>query len=251
MSFIAVAIGGSAALGLGGALISSSANSSAAQTQAAAAQQASQLQYSEFEQQQDNEQPWLQAGRGALSQMGAMSANAPSFTAQDFANNQDPAYQFDLQQGQQAIQRSAAAGGGLQSGGTMKALSDYSQGQASNEYQNAYSRYMNNQNTQFNRLASIAGTGQTATGQLNQAGSAMAGQVGQNTMGAANASAAASIASGQQWGNTMSSLGSSGSNALMYGNMMNKMFPSAPAPGGGGYTGLNPGNQDTLDDYLG
>jgi len=221
MSFVAVAIGGSALLGLGGALISSNATENAAQTQANAANQASQLQYQEFEQQMANQAPWLSAGTRALPQLSGMASMAPTFTMSDFQN--DPGYNFDLQQGSQAIQRAAAATGGLQSGGTLKSLSDYAQGQASNEYENAYNRFMNNQNTQFNRLASIAGIGQTANGQIGQAGMNMANQVGANITGAGNASAAAQIAQGNTWGNALSSLGTGGANTWMQYNQMNNM----------------------------
>jgi hypothetical protein len=60
----------------------------------------------------------------------------------------DPGYQFRLNQGLNALQGSAAARGSLQSSGTMKDILDYSQGAASQEYQNAYNRF--SQNQQFN-----------------------------------------------------------------------------------------------------
>lgn len=186
MSFVAVAIGGAALIGGAASLIGSS-------NQASAANNATGVQEQEFQQQEADQAPYRQAGYGALSELSGMAGTTPSFTQQDFLNNQDPAYGFDLSQGQQAIERSAAASGGLASGGTLKSLTTYAQGQASNEYQNAYNRYMNNQNTQFNRLASVAGLGQTANGQLNEAGTAMAGQVGNNMMGAANAGAAGTV----------------------------------------------------------
>jgi hypothetical protein len=47
-----------------------------------------------------------------------------------------PGYQFRLDQGNQAVQRSAAARGILGSGATMKAIDRYSQGLASSEYNN-------------------------------------------------------------------------------------------------------------------
>lgn len=236
MSFIAVAVGGGALLGLGGALISSNGAQNAAQTQASAAQSASQLQYQEFQQQQQNQQPWLAAGSNALSQMQNPSFQQ-SFNMSDF--QQDPGYQFDLQQGQQAIDRSAAASGGLQSGGTLKAAAQYSQGMASNEYQNAYNRFNNNQTQQFNRLASLAGLGQTANGQLNQAGSAMAGQVGSNMMGAANAQGAATIAGANAYGGALSNLGNMGIqgatlSAYANPNMGGYFSGSYPGMGGGG-----------------
>ena len=53
---------------------------------------------------------------------------------------QDPGYQFRLQQGQQALENSAAARGMLRTGGTMKGLMDYNQAAASQEYDKAYGR---------------------------------------------------------------------------------------------------------------
>ena len=52
----------------------------------------------------------------------------------------DPGYQFRLQQGQKALETSAAARGGLLSGGTLKGIQDYAQGLASQEYGNVYAR---------------------------------------------------------------------------------------------------------------
>lgn len=124
----------------------------------------------------------------------------------------DPGYQFRLQQGQQALQNSAAARGGLLSGGTAKALTDYNQNAASGEYGNVYNRALQNYNTNyntftndqtntFNRLAALSGQGQvsannlsasgiTAAGNAANIGLTSAGQIGQNinNAGAANAS---------------------------------------------------------------
>lgn len=243
MSAIAAGIvaGGAIIGGIGGAAISSGGAQGAALTQAQAAQNATSVQQQEFAQQQANQAPWLKAGQGALSQMQAMNAaGPPQFTQQDFLNNQDPAYQFDLQQGQQALQRSAAAQGSLMSGGTLKDLTTYSQGQASNEYQNAYNRFMNGQNTQFNRLASVAGMGQTATGQLNQGGMNMANNVSGTMSSLGNAQGASQIAQGNVWGDTLSSLGSGAGNTFMQGqannnmnNLLNRMYPQTGGTGGG------------------
>jgi hypothetical protein len=124
----------------------------------------------------------------------------------------DPGYQFRLQQGQQALQNSAAARGGLLSGGTAKALTDYNQNAASGEYGNVYNRALQNYNTNyntftndqtntFNRLQALSGGGQTAANNLSASGITAAGnaanigltsagQIGQqiNNAGAANAS---------------------------------------------------------------
>lgn len=105
----------------------------------------------------------------------------------------DPGYQFRLDQGQQALERSAAARGGLLSGGALKDIDAYSQGLASQEYQNAYNRYNNDQTTAYNRLAGVAGTGQTAINTIGANGAATAGQIGSNIIGAGNAAAAGTV----------------------------------------------------------
>lgn len=81
-----------------------------------------------------------------------------------------PGYDFRFDEGQRAIERSAAARGGLMSGGMGRELTRYGQGFASGEF-----------NNYANRLASLAGIGQTAVGQSGQLGSAAAGQVGQTS----------------------------------------------------------------------
>ena len=106
MGFVVAGIvmGGASLIGAGASLIGSN-------EQANAANNATSVQEQEFQQQQANQAPYLQAGYGALSQLSGMAGQTPNFTAQDFLNNQDPAYGFDLSQGQQAIERSAAASG--------------------------------------------------------------------------------------------------------------------------------------------
>lgn len=52
----------------------------------------------------------------------------------------DPSYQFRLKQGQDVLEGSAASKGTLRTGNTAKALLDYGQGAASQEYQNVFNR---------------------------------------------------------------------------------------------------------------
>jgi hypothetical protein len=61
-----------------------------------------------------------------------------NFNAQDLQNQ--PGYQFQLGQGQAAIQGGAAAQGGLLSGATQKALAKYGQGLAGTEFGQEYAR---------------------------------------------------------------------------------------------------------------
>lgn len=63
---------------------------------------------------------------------------------------EDPGYQFRTKQGLQALENSAAARGVLRSGNTYKALEDYGQESASNEYQNVYNRRFGEYTTNAN-----------------------------------------------------------------------------------------------------
>lgn len=142
-----------------------------------------------------------------------------SFGMSDF--QQDPGYQFRMDQGQKAIERSAAARGGLQSGGTLKAIADYGQNFASNEYGNAYNRFNNDRTQRYNRLSSLAGMGQTADTQVGQAGQNYVNSVGNISMSNANAQGAAGMAQANAWGQGLSGIGKT----WMDATMMNKMFP--------------------------
>jgi hypothetical protein len=131
-----------------------------------------------------------------------------AFSMDDF--QKDPGYDFRMQEGQKALERSAAAKGGLMGGGFGKALSRYGQDYASNEYQNAYNRFNNDQGNRFNRLSALSGLGQTANAQIGQAGQNYANQVGNNYTGLANAQGAAGVAQSNALGNGLSGLAQAG-----------------------------------------
>ena len=63
---------------------------------------------------------------------------AKPFSMEDY--KEDPGYQFRLAEGNRAIDKGALARGDFYSGGTGKALVEYNQDMASQEYGNAYNR---------------------------------------------------------------------------------------------------------------
>ena len=217
-----------AAAVIGGAALGAVATTSAANKGVAASREANsetgreydqtrQDQLDLLKQQRADQQPWLDAGRGALSQLAAGTGAGGNlikpFSLADFAA--DPGYDFRVNEGEKAIQRAASGRGGLYSGATLKALARFNQDTASGEYNNAYNRYNTNQSNQFNRLASIAGLGQTATGQVGQAGQnaygtiASAGvnasnNISQNLMGAGNARASGYVGTANAINNGLS-----------------------------------------------
>jgi hypothetical protein len=127
------------------------------------------------------------------------------FSASDFQT--DPGYQFRLSEGQKALDRSAAARGGLFSGATLKANDQYNQGFASNEYQNAYNRFNNNRLTKYNFLSNAAGGGQIAANNLASSGNYLTGQMADNTFnginGAGQARASGYYGGANSWNNAI------------------------------------------------
>jgi hypothetical protein len=129
------------------------------------------------------------------------------FTMADF--HADPGLEFRAEQGQRALQASAAARGGLLSGATLKAIQDFGQKSASQEFGAAYDRFNADRDRRYNRLATVAGIGQTATRDTNASGITTAGRVGENLIGGGNASAAGTIGGANAItgaGNTLASL---------------------------------------------
>jgi len=180
---------------IGSSLLGASSSRSAASTQAAAADRAAELQREQFERQVELQAPFREAGVRALGKLEAAADYTP-FSMNAF--QADPGYAFRLSEGQKALERSAAARGGLMGGATGKALTRFGQEMGSQEYQNAFNRYQAERQARLNPLQSLAGVGQTAAqnlaGQAGQFGSNMAETLGAGAqarasgyMGAANA----------------------------------------------------------------
>ena len=217
---VAAAMVGAAAVGAAGSAYARKQSGKAAQTQAASADRASQIQQENFEQTRKDLMPYKQAGDTSLSQlMGQMTPDGyfnQTYTGQDIYS--DPSYQFRLQQGQDAIQSSAAAKGGLLTGATLKALQNYGQESASQEYSNAYNRFNADQTNRYNRLSNLVGIGQNAAAQVGNAGAQTAQAVANNTMAGANSIAAGQVASANNWANTANNLGSMATSYAMMKN---------------------------------
>lgn len=200
-------IGAGASL-LGGVL-SSRASRKAAQTQADSANRASEIQQAQFEKLRSDLEPYRQGGNTALEQMmGKMTPDGyfnQTYKGQDIYN--DPSYQFRLNEGLGAVQQSAAAQGGLLSGATLKALNNYAQDYASQEYHNAYNRFNADQTNQYNRLSNLIGMGQNASAQTGNAGMQTAQAVANNTMAGADALASGRIAQSNALTNVLGQLG--------------------------------------------
>jgi len=133
--------------------------------------------------------PYVSSGTQALNKLTQTTLNPQQFTMSDFYN--DPGYQFQLQQGNQALERSAAARGGLTSGATGKALSQYTTNHANTTYGDAYNRYMQNRQQGYNELSGLANMGLGATNSTVNAGLSTASNQANNLTSAITGGAAA------------------------------------------------------------
>jgi hypothetical protein len=210
MAFVAPAIGAIGSLigglfGMGAAARQKKADQQAAGTVQAAGQQVQNFTQKQLAASQAELNPYVTAGQNAFSNVGSLmqqgaggvgplAAYTGTFQAPTAAQAEaTPGYQFQLQQGQQALENSAAARGGLLSAGTGKQLEQYGQGLASTnyqqvynnamqQYQQQYAQFQNNQANLYNRLMGIGQTGlgatQTSVG-ANLQGAGLYGQQGQ------------------------------------------------------------------------
>lgn len=197
-------------------VLGSNAAENAAETQAQAQRDSAAMQKAQFDLQNKQQTGFRAAGGQALGQIGALGSGTygiydaegnqtgtgtgsgyltKQFTPEDFAAGIDPGYAFRLKQGQEQAMRQANLGGGALSGNALAGLQDYTQGQASQEYGNAFNRFQTQRGNIYNTLASIAGLGQTSLGQTGQAGSAAGANIGQAISNAGSAQAAGQVGS--------------------------------------------------------
>lgn len=225
---IAAAIAGAAVIGAGASIVSGNKAASAA-TKAAQSTNDTNLQI--YNQQREDYAPWRStgvsalgklaklyglegSGSGVIGQSGIIGGpqngygqfldgqhvadhgwSIPAANDNRFADfYASPDYQFRLNEGIKAIERSKSAAGKLRSIDATKSIGSWAQGQASSEYGNY-----------VNRLASLAGIGQQATDSTSQAASNFAA----NT---ANANAAAGNARASAYANTGSAINQGVSN---------------------------------------
>lgn len=215
-----------------GSSMASDAAGDAADAQAASADKANALQKEMFDKQVELQEPFRQAGltgQNRLMDLLGLSGNKQAqgygsamrnFGMSDF--QADPGYQWRLQQGQQALERSAAARGGLLSGRAAKDMTNYAQGAASQEYGNAFNRFQTNRSNQLNPLQSLAGQAQTATNQIANDAGTYGARAGGLMVDSGKARASGYIGSSNAWTDGISG----GIKAYQNQNAMNKLFPS-------------------------
>lgn len=253
---------GAAAIGAAGSAV---AGSKAAKAQKNAANQAAANERAMFEAQREENQRYydlgkadintnFQAAEGALSpyaNQGLAATNRLSAlaglngsTALTNALQEDPGYQFRMNQGVSALDRSAAARGMLQSGAQQKALTQYGQGLASSELQSAFNRVgsvQNNAQQASNALANLRMNQGTTLSNLSSRQASNNQALSQNTSNALGQySMAAGNAQAGAWNNVGSSLNAgmqNGLTAYMMNQQPQTMYGNYGTIGGMPYNG--------------
>jgi hypothetical protein len=224
------------------------AASNAADEESNAAMSAANLQHQSFEQASGYLSPYVTAGTNNLNlAQGYMASNgylngstgfnpgsagipyansqgAFSFNGSDLANT--PGYQFQLQQGENAVNNAQSASGLNVSGAQQKAMASYVTGLADttynqqfqnqlNAYTSSYGNALNAFNTnynvaanQYNRYSGLAQQGLTAGQSLAQAATGTAQAQGQAIMGAGQAQAAGTVGSANALAGAVNGIGS-------------------------------------------
>lgn len=155
------------------------------------------------------------------------------FTLQDFMD--DPvtqaSYKFGLSEGTKAIDRMAGARGGRNSGSTLKALTRFGTDYTGQQAGASRGRYVEDQANTYNRLAGVAGTGQTAVNTGVNAGTNMATNVGNIMTAQGNARGAAAIAGGNAMAGGLNSVGNWFQQQQMLKQLQGGGMPGYSTPG--------------------
>lgn len=186
MCLSAIVAGGAA---LGSALIGSKASKKAAKAQEKSAQAGIDFQKYMYDTTRSDFAPWRAAGGSAITAGGAMLQPGYDHTT-------SPGYQFRMDEGNRAIQGSAAAKGGLLTGGTLKDILRYSQGVAADDF-----------NDQFNRQMAVAAGGQQANTTTGQLGANAANNVSSLMTQQGNARASGYMGQANAWTGALQNLG--------------------------------------------
>ena len=252
MAVASALIGGAAALG--GGLIASRGAKRAARAQERAAQSAEQTQREMFERQLELQEPFRQAGMTAQQQimqllgiggdasMPGFGSMARPFGQQDF--EQDPGYAFRQAEGMKALERSAAARGGLMSGAQMKGIQRFGQDLASQEYGNAFNRFQIERAARLNPLQSLMGAGQSATNVMTGAAGQAGQGIGQMQLGAGQARASGYVGGANALAGALQGVGQAAASFPLYQAQIGA-FNRMGGDGSGGFGGGFGGGQNT------
>lgn len=186
----------------------------------------------QYDQNRKDNESWRLAGEEALKKI--QSDPGFQFVSEDFDFFSDPSYEFRKQESINALDRSAASRGNILSGAQNKAITRYAGNLASQEYGNAFNRYMTKENQRFNQQKNIydtnlntqkvlAGVGQQAISSDIAGGTNLTNAMARNTMNATNNNNAlrmqGAMNTADMYGDIATSTNKAMANKLLYDNL--------------------------------
>lgn len=267
---------------VGAAVIGGVSSNIAANKQAASARHAADVQGQQWQQTQDNLQPYMNLGNAAINPLltamgyhysknddGTYSiayAEPSNILQQQYGNfsapsagdaQQTPGYQFTLQQGLKAAQSSAAARGLGTSGAALKGASTYATGLADSTYNDVYNRalqaYNANKDTfntnynvaanNVNRLQGLVSNGQNAANATGTLGAATSANIANTQLAGANAQASGVMGTSNALSGALNTYA-----GMQYtsGLMQNNAAGAGSSAGATGWSPSTPGNNGPL-----
>jgi hypothetical protein len=209
---------------IGGGILGSRASKNAANIQSSAADRATQMQYDMNDRARADSMPWLEAGRESLGTLRSMTQPGGEFSRAlsvgDVQN--EPGYQFGMQQGLTGTARQLSKMQGRNGGATLKALTRFGTDYGATKYNDAWNRANADRGFRYNALANLSGTGQQAVNQITSTGMNAANNAGNLTTSGGAARAAGLVGSANAIGNGITGAG----NSLLQYQMFNKLFPN-------------------------
>jgi hypothetical protein len=187
------------------------------------------------------QEPYTTTGAGATNRLASLFGQGGEYTQQPTLQElqMDPGYAFRMEQGRQQMLNAARSGGLAGSGAALKAATRFGAGEASQEYSNAYNRFMANRAAATQGLQNLAGVGAGAAGTVSQLAGTTGNQLAGNrfTTGANLGQAALTTGGniGQGAFNTGANLGQAATTA---GANLGNLASNAGGTISGAYTGL-------------
>jgi hypothetical protein len=206
---IETVLGAGAVLGFLGSQNQANAAENAANLQYRGTQEAARQQREMFDILNKQQEPYRNAGYGALNKINEMLPQfTRQFTAADLNANLAPNYEFMRQQGLGAT----AQGANVASPGSNVDLAKtmFAENYAKGGYQDALNNFRNQQTDIFNRLSGIAGIGQTAQGQAQTLGSSTGANLANLATGGANALAGGQVGAANAYAGGLQNIGNTG-----------------------------------------
>lgn len=188
----------------------------------------------QYEQNRTDLAPYRDVGTGALYQLRDMTKPG-GYLMSDYTGaslESDPGYKFGLDQGQRAIDQSAASRGILFSGKTLKDLMRFGQDYGGTKFNEGFQRDMATKGFRQNALSGLSGTGMAATGNTAALGQSSANTIADLAGSGGSARAAGIVGGANALAGSFQNAGNNYMQMSMLDRIMGRGVGSGAVPNG-------------------